>query len=287
MAGKAGYMGERLAVAKAQDFMPEPYRSRAQCVFAVQNDITNCLRFGDVTCLMDDDTIISFEIKTGKSRGARSRRQNERHDAVTEYLATGFISNPLVSEVRLKRIDGDIQDHHAWTSVETVAETITADNLCSSIVVDDCTLVIAADTIQQDVLVPAISGAMSTLGWNPTEVRYGSLDRHIALRDDEVLTTLIPIMNWPIAHEVIADIALERVTVYVFINVSRLREVAAQAGIPVQPAQDSAPRTLALSTIGQSHRLEVGERMWDQLLYELLTVPSFIEQLKRLSESAL
>ena len=236
---------------------------------------------------MDDDTIIPFEIKTGKSRGARSRRQDERHDAVTEYLATGFTSNLLVSEVPLKRIDGDIQDRHAWTFVETVAEAITADNLCSSIVVDDCTLVIAADTIQQEVLVPAISGAMSTLGWNPTEVRYGSLARHIALRDDEVLATLTPIMNWPIAHQVISDIVLERVTVYVFINVSRLREVAAQAGIPVQPAQDSTPRTLALSTIGQFHRLEIGEGMWDQLLYELLTVPSFIDQLKLLSETAL
>jgi hypothetical protein len=77
------------------------------------------------------------------------------------------------------------------------------------------------------------------------------------------------------------------VTVCVFINVSRLRDVAAQAGIPVQPAQDSTPLTLALSTTGQSRRLEIGERMWDQLLYELLTVPSFIDQLKLLSESAL
>src|SRR5260221_14647419 len=59
MAGEGGDRGGGLAAAPGQDVMPEPYRSRAQGAFSVQNDITNSFGVGGVTCLVYRGTIIS------------------------------------------------------------------------------------------------------------------------------------------------------------------------------------------------------------------------------------
>jgi hypothetical protein len=287
MAGKDGYLGERLVVAKAQEFIPEPYRSQGRCVFAIQNDITNCLRFGDVTCLMDDGSIVPFEIKVGRPRrGRRNRRQAERHDAITDYLKQDSTSSPLVFELPLKHVvSDDTEDSHGWNLVEAVAESVTIGRQCCWAVGDDCTLVLGVDSIREDVLRPSIERALSELGWNIQELRFGSLDRHIASQENEVLSSLMPIMNWPISHKVITEIVLERVWIFVFVNVRKVRDMAAQEGIRVQPVLDTEPTRLALSTAQPDGTVVVAAGLWNRLIYELLTIPSFIAQLRLVEES--
>lgn len=55
---------------------------------AILNDLTNCLRYGDVTVLADGRKII-IEAKSGHNRNARIKRQKSALEDISEYLTSG------------------------------------------------------------------------------------------------------------------------------------------------------------------------------------------------------
>ena len=67
MAGKSGYLSERKAIQGTYSF--------SEIKFAIQNDITNILRVGDITLLLPDEIILPIEIKSGKRGRKRLRKQ--------------------------------------------------------------------------------------------------------------------------------------------------------------------------------------------------------------------
>lgn len=53
----------------------------------ILNDLTNCLRYGDISAVKNGRLFI-FEVKSGKSRSRRTERQLRKASEITEYLTT-------------------------------------------------------------------------------------------------------------------------------------------------------------------------------------------------------
>jgi hypothetical protein len=69
---------------------------------AILNDLTNCLRYGDITVFDKNGRYYIFEVKSSKNRSKRVARQVNEAERILEYLRTDHID-------RLYGVEGDIQ----------------------------------------------------------------------------------------------------------------------------------------------------------------------------------
>lgn len=75
---------------------------------AILNDLTTCLRHGDIT-VIEDSLPKLFEVKSGKARNDRTKRQIENIEKVLEYLYTDSVEGLYGSKLNIKRIAGHSQ----------------------------------------------------------------------------------------------------------------------------------------------------------------------------------
>ncbi len=115
MAGKAGYQNERHLVELVSKL------GLPQISLVLQNDITNVLRYTDITILGSNGAIISYEVKSSPRglRGSRAKRQASRGDAILEYLESGA-SKKLFSEP-LRTVEHHLERRYYWTQLDQVA----------------------------------------------------------------------------------------------------------------------------------------------------------------------
>ncbi len=72
---------------------------------AILNDLTNCLRHGDITVIEDSLPQI-FEVKSSKARNDRTKRQIENIEKVLEYLYTDSAEGLYGSKLKIQRTAG-------------------------------------------------------------------------------------------------------------------------------------------------------------------------------------
>lgn len=84
-----GFISGKIGFRREMDIFREFYH-RGELVFF--NDITNCLRYGDITFVKDGMPII-IEVKSSKVFGKRIKRQREGLKKITEYLLTDKVEN--------------------------------------------------------------------------------------------------------------------------------------------------------------------------------------------------
>lgn len=77
---------------------------------AILNDLTNCLRYGDVTVSADPPQVV--EVKSGSARGERVRRQQSKVQAIVEYLRRDVWDNFDGAGLRLRRAASPTMEHH-------------------------------------------------------------------------------------------------------------------------------------------------------------------------------
>ena len=77
---------------------------------AVLNDITNSLRFGDVTVVGEGVPPVIVEIKSSNNRSDRVERQSQKADELVDYLNTGQTKKGQMSIHRRRSIT-DFRDH--------------------------------------------------------------------------------------------------------------------------------------------------------------------------------
>ncbi|MSQ21719.1 MAG: hypothetical protein EXR53_00190 [Dehalococcoidia bacterium] len=55
----------------------------------ILNDLTHCLRYGDITAVRGDSLLAIVEVKSGRNRNQRARRQSTGIERIVDYLKTG------------------------------------------------------------------------------------------------------------------------------------------------------------------------------------------------------
>jgi hypothetical protein len=71
---------------------------------AVLNDLTNCLRYGDVTLIRDGEVTI-VEAKSGRTLNQRGKRQSAANEKICEYLQTDRVIGLYGLEQEAHRVD--------------------------------------------------------------------------------------------------------------------------------------------------------------------------------------
>jgi hypothetical protein len=71
---------------------------------AILNDLTHCLRYGDVT-IIDEGSVAIVEAKTGQRLNQRGRRQRAANDMIRGYLQTDRVLGLYGLDHELRRID--------------------------------------------------------------------------------------------------------------------------------------------------------------------------------------
>jgi hypothetical protein len=85
---------------------------------AILNDLTNCLRYGDIT--ISGEPPILFEVKSGKVRSTRDERQKRKAEEVMNYLRRDFAEGWRGTAVTVRRTELHIPERHHWRVIPTL-----------------------------------------------------------------------------------------------------------------------------------------------------------------------
>jgi hypothetical protein len=270
MAGKAGYYQERLVV-KTLSAVPD-------VTFAIQNDITNILRVGDVTILLPDRTIKVIEVKSGSEGpgAARAARQEERAKVIHTYLQTGTSTNLIRERAgEVRHIQGQDPSAYYWRRLERVCvEALSRGVMWKRL--DARVMVMCYRPHLLPRLQPLMQTALVSAGWANASIRFGVLSRHFEYKEKASASVryIIPITAFEVDPEVISSILNGDLDVLVFLNVTAVVDAIREAGLEVE----CKGRQVIINTEAAS--LTVSERSWNWIIYGLRTVPTLIKSIQ-------
>jgi hypothetical protein len=114
LSGKEGLAAELAIVRKAFDVGG----------IAILNDLTNCLRYGDVTMMRDAELSI-VEAKSGRTMNQRAKRQLAANDKISEYLQTGRSAGLYGIDYDIRRVGlAHPEVNHAPTLQQMIDEAL-------------------------------------------------------------------------------------------------------------------------------------------------------------------
>lgn len=273
MAGKSGYWPERITVNTLYGF--------SDVVFAIQNDVTNILRVGDITVLLPNQTIKVIEVKSGSGKAGfaraqrqeeRARRQEERARNIHEYLQSG--GSTVLAEgdfERLQHIKASWAPTYYWGRLQRVcSEALNRGAMWKQL--DARVLVIAYRPKLLANLNDIMAVAISSTGWKRAKLRIGVLSTHFAESEKESrkVRYIIPITAFRMDPEVVASLLVGDLDVLVIVNATAVVEALREAGIVITNDNDRVIIHAETAT------LEISERTWDWVVYGLRTVSTLV-----------
>jgi hypothetical protein len=257
IARKAGSERERLAV--------ESLLQRPDVLFAMQNDLTNVLRFHDVTYLDDEFQVHSIEVKSSSRWDStpRTTRQRERNRALAEYLRTD--ESVLPDGQRRRAIPVDVEPSYYWNDLERTVREARIKG-ASWTHCDDIVAIVANTRGEQ---VPYES---TLRGWQKPSLTFGVLNRHFDGMNDDELVAIRPVTAFEISHDVLYPITVGDVVVMALVNLDNLRKAFVERGLTVAVNSDLQWRV----SISEHEEITLLAGLWHRLLYSLMSVPSFV-----------
>jgi hypothetical protein len=124
----------------------------------ILNDLTNCLRYGDISVVKNGRLVI-FEVKSGKSRSRRTDRQSRKAREITEYLTTDRTKRLYNMEGEFRRISTHSQETDHSSALNTLIAQAMAQGTATATVENGLHyIVVATHTSQALDLVETVGG---------------------------------------------------------------------------------------------------------------------------------
>jgi hypothetical protein len=250
-------------------------------IFAIHNDITNCLRHGDVTAIRRTGSHVEvglIEIKAGRQPPASSP-QMRRLEMVVALLQRG--SHPLAAEGRPLRVDRVPGPYRTYLDTlralmpKARRDGYAAARPTPSLVIEvmDEQVVLAGDK-------PASAYGeemRATLAWNDRSelLRFSSGAR--ILRDRRhAFSQLAPLALLPLDAGDLADLLLGRLGYVVTLHLRALEQTFEQHGIAAKVARRPAARHTFLEATDGPRSVRVPAYVREQMLIELMTPATLV-----------
>ncbi len=270
MAGKGGYYAER--------FVVDTLYESPEVVFAIQNDITNILRVGDVTVLLPNQTIRVVEVKSGSQKVglARAQRQKERASNIHDYLRSGDSTILAEGDIgRLLHREALWQSAYYWGRVERVCNEARKLGVIWKRL-DASSLVVAYRPHLLANLQDIIGVAVASMGWVNAKLRVGVLSRHFEEKEktSAAVRYIMPVTAFRIDPEVVASLLVGDLDVIVIVNETAVVEALREAGMVV--TDEDGCVTIETETAS----VQISERSWNWVVYGLRTVSTLIQSVQ-------
>lgn len=275
-------------LADAAGLLPELYvieEQRAQGIFAMHNDLTTCLRHGDVTAVHPDGQLKIWEVK--RSEGAEDAAHAQRgRDAVAlinkrrHTFADGqmqhIVSVPVAYRTYLQAANALLprarRRGYAGANVSPVQYMAVIDH--------------APDTDSAAEWTPLHERALNKVPWWVPQTRivqFTAALRRMRDRRDS-FPSVAPLSIYPFDVEDVADLMLGRLDMFTALNLDGLVQQFAQKGIHVEIAHSevdgASDRFLTAHhrVFGRELIVEVNPTVREQMLIELMTPANAIAQ---------
>ena len=241
---------------------------------AVLHDLTNCLRIDDIS-VVDPDGITPYELKL-KKKGTKKDRREMRQDRKRKTILENFTKGIKTKTIQISRIP----DKHNFTAVsEVIGESI--DDGVGIRLVEDCLVYCASkrDPVKEEMF-PSIDRFLKSSFRDPL-LHLGCHDRHICGLPKGFVAFPFTCFDIPISYK--EKLLLGEVTFCVLLDIHSLRRVLQDKGFPCE-IKDSEWGILQISRSfdGDRQTLQVGMGLIDRLLYECLSIETFINYLREL-----
>lgn len=274
----AGWEAEKLALATHWD----------EGTFAIHNDMTTCLRHGDLTVFGEEGRILT-EVKAGED--ASDPKQGRRLRDVTELLNRGEIEKEDGTKERIARVPVRYRTYLSnLADLLRKAQTkgVAAGQPSSS------QLVVAFDLRRAPTLekIKATQGQVEERSqwFDGSEVIFRSSSAERRMRDRRhSFPTLAPLSIFPFDPEAVADLILGYLSFFTHLNLTRLKPGFERKGIKVRFAVESEAASLffeAEKQVSPQWALAVHAKppVREQMLIELMTPASLVAAVSNLLE---
>ncbi len=263
--------------------------------FAIHNDMTNCLRHGDLTAIGErggDVEVTIYEVKAGSSR---DNAQLQRLERATELLRTHLDPAGGGGDGGMLRV----------TPVPTRYETLLSalPGLVERakavgfdwILPHPCLLVGAVDyrvwgNGDVDNFTERFAKMRAEVGWPGEEPEIldwiSSLRR---MRDrGHSFSSLAPFAIFPLAAEDVADVVSGPIDLFFSLHLARLEEALSRNGVSVRVARPPESSTLFLEASRGGRGVTVPPHLREQMMTELVTpdcIFAAIDEILKLNEA--
>lgn len=265
MAGKSGYSSERLVTEVGYEY-PE-------VKFAIQNDITNVLRVGDVTLLLSNGAIFSIEVKAShrKINSPRTKRQIKRYEEIVAYVQAGSGEMVEILGEPQYSVAVPLDQKYYWKDLERIAFRAKQKGAAWQ-VVDKGVLIICHKEYDELKLQCLLGRALHDARWIEASVRFGCLSRHADPLDNDILRYVTPITAFELDPSILVDLLVGGLDATILVDVNVVKQMFRATGFETEISIES--RMLIKASSGT--KLKIAERPWNLLVYGLLTLPCFI-----------
>lgn len=269
ISGKKGLKLEHLALKSAFEL-----KNHA----AILHDITSCLRIGDLS-VIGPKGVLTLELKLIKRKrklDRRERRQKRKGGIIREFYEKG-ISTKMIPGWKSVRHISERRDKHNWNEISAVIGEATRNNHGIRIV-EECLIYIAfRDKIPNELFSRYIK-----LFKDPYFM-IGCHDRHIV-----GLPPIMPFTCFEIPLSCKEKLLFKEVNFCVMIDANSLSGIMEKNGFHCRVLKDSGMGILEISNIakGKFGPLTIGYGLIDRLLYECLSIKTFVNYVETMSEKA-
>lgn len=265
--GKKGFELELLALKTAFEF-----RNSA----AVLHDITNCLLIGDLS-VVSPKGILTLELKLKKEKkkaDRRERRQKRKAKIIREFYDKG-ISTKIIPGLKSIRHISEKRDKHNWNELSTVIAEAFKNGYGISIVEKCCIYCAFKNDGPIDKVISYVE-----LFKDPCFM-FGCHDRHI----DPGLPSMMPFTCFEIPFSYKEKLLFREINFCIMIDVNSLRRIIQENGYNCRITKSSDGLILEVSSITREKEyVQISEGLIGRLLYECLSVETFINYIKEVLE---
>jgi hypothetical protein len=220
----------------------------------ILNDVTNCMRYGDLTVVTKDKVIIS-EVKAGKAsaKDRRARRQRANLETVVEFINSGERVNEGRVE-KLIRVDSSPVSH--VPALSDLIKSATTSGRAHARLSD----AIAVDVFDTDIA--CTQGALKPQGFHNPFAQNKWAQTHSNYDTFGIFSpNVAPYSIFPLPDEQRIDLMYGRVLLLTYVNVGELiralRRRGLHAHLPTEEEMNSLPKGLYPSEF-RNHELQVG-----------------------------
>jgi len=261
MAGKQGYTAERHLVSA--------FAKHPKIRGAIQCDITNVLRLGDVITVNNDGETQPFEVKGSKS--GQATRQRQRAKKVVEFINTGIFDDYIKGLGPLHTYKVPITYKYYWKELETLSRKATQEGIAWDIFDDSLAICVMEKSHSDQEIIDEVTQNI-TANWEKPNPTFRSLGRHMN-RDLEMLPIKrLPLTVFPIDTSLGIRFVLSELDAIIMLNVNGALKKLEEAGLNISRDVNGVA-TINLPS-GTKFSIVNG---WEKILLELITVPSFVE----------
>jgi hypothetical protein len=293
MYGKKGVRAEREAL--------EDLKRLDEIDFVIQNDITNILRSGDLTYCAGP-IVEQIEIKSGGAKSFatdRAKRQTDRREAIVDYRLTGVTEHDslmpnAVKEDVLRRatspqsrlglatspqpslgprshfsVPGERSYH--WQGIGDVLGEAKARGRSWQVVENGVILIGWNGMDAREAFGLSMSEIIDRSGWIAPNVMIGQLSEQFKPIENEILRYTTPITAFEVEAGAVAGLIEGSSDCCVIVDTNVVAKLFAERGYKAEC--DGGRWTVSSNG---DWRMELGLNPWNEVLYALETLPSFV-----------